>query len=165
MRISLKKRSRRITEVSVLFLALMMGSGIYTLMMQNTAMFWMGVYAILVSCAGLIVSVVHEQLLLQIDARGIYDRGLGVGKIFWRDIENVILTSMNERHYLCLSIRKPERYLRRLYGTKRSTALFRQGLGLNRFNVDISDVDIDPIDLKRLVDLKIKKKGPYLPRV
>jgi hypothetical protein len=164
MRISLKRRSKRLTETSAIFLALLIGAGVYTLTIYGSPMLWIGIYAMAVSVAGLVISTIHEQLLVQIDARGIYDRGLGVGKIFWKDIENVILTTTNERHYLGLRIRQPERYLRRLYGTKRSTTLFRQGLGLNRFNVDISEVDIDPVDLKRLVDLKLQQNAPSIRR-
>jgi hypothetical protein len=143
-------------NASVLLLSIpLVAALIYTYQFQNTSMFYVGVVTIALLIVTLTLSSVRNELVLRIDETGIYDRGLGVGKILWQDISDVQLQMSGEGRFLSFKLKNPEFYLRRLRGSRRKTALFHRYLGLNRFNVYIGHVNLDPVDLKRFADNRI----------
>ncbi len=158
-RISVKSRTKEFNWLSVVFIALLVGGGFYTSSVFKTPMIWLGVGVIALSVVGFVFSIVREELIIEIDGVGIYDRDLGIGRIQWQDVENIQLLQTDESRFLSFSLKNPEFYVSRLRGAKRNTAVFHQKIGLNRFNVDVSQVDIDPLDLKRLVELHVAQKG------
>jgi len=157
MRISVKKRTNEPNGLTVVFLALLMGAGFYTYGSLQTPMVWLGGVALLISVVGLSYSLVREELILEIDEQGIFDRGLGIGKIRWKDVEDVQLQMTEGAQFLCFRLTNPDLYTRRLGLARRNTVRLHHRLGLNRFNVDVGFVDINPVDLKRLVDFHIQK--------
>lgn len=96
-------------------------------------------------------------LLIEIDDAGVYDRRLGVGKILWKDIQDVKLQVTEGYSYLCFEVPNPEPYLARLSLAKRQRVKLNRDLGFYGFNVDVSAVSMNPLDLKKLIDKRLQK--------
>jgi hypothetical protein len=103
---------------------------------------------------------VSYQKRLVINEDGIVDSRLGVGLIPWSDILEAHLESKYNNAYICLKVRSPEKFLDRLPQEKRSRVLNSHKLGFTHFNVSISGVDVNPIDLLQLVRDYSEKNRP-----
>ena len=101
----------------------------------------------------------HYAPQLIIDEHGVFDSQLGVGKISWSDIEDVHIETAYGNRFLCFRLRSSEQYLARLQGKQREKMLFHRQLGFQRFNVDVGQLPISLLDLKKQIELRIPKQG------
>lgn len=103
---------------------------------------------------------VSYQKRLVINEDGITDSRLGVGLIPWNEIVDAHLESQYNNDYICLKLRSPDKFLSRLPPEKRIRVTNSHKLGFTGFNVSISGVDVDPIDLLQLVRDYSEKNRP-----
>jgi hypothetical protein len=114
---------------------------------------WLALGALVVGLFALVLP--KSQPILQIDETGVFDRRLGVGKISWADVEAVQIEGGYGNRFLCLQVREPERYVRRLSGGARAKAYRSHDLGFKKFGIDLRDVNINLLDLKRHIESRI----------
>ncbi len=150
-----QKRKSAVGAGSFLFFMLLFMSLAYSISVYKTKMVWFGLSACLISLSGILHAVWKKELLMQIDDVGIYDRRLGIGKIKWEDVAEVQLQVTEENRFLCFRMRNPEPYLARLKGKERERVLYHRGLGFQGFNIDVSPVDVNLLELKKLIDVRV----------
>ncbi|MEQ1877215.1 MAG: STM3941 family protein [Bdellovibrionia bacterium] len=102
----------------------------------------------------------HVQRRLVINDSGIEDSRFAMGVIPWNQIETATIENKYSNVFLCLKLKDPEMFLARMPPEKKKQILKNQALGFHSFNVGISGVDIDPLDLLELV--RKKAKGPRI---
>ncbi|HEX8070199.1 MAG TPA: STM3941 family protein [Pyrinomonadaceae bacterium] len=88
---------------------------------------------------------------LIIDERGVVDRTLGVGRISWGDIEAAYVRSINGNDFICLELKNPAKYARKLSKVKRAMATANRGLGFTDFSLNLSGVDASTDEVFELV--------------
>ncbi len=99
----------------------------------------------------------HVQRRLVINDLGIEDSRLSVGVISWNEIESAALENKYNNVFLILKLKNPEKFMARMPTEKRRLYERHQELGFQSFNVGISGVDVDPLDLLQLVRNKVKR--------
>lgn len=99
----------------------------------------------------------HVQRRLVINDFGIEDSRFAMGPIPWNEIESAALENKYNNAFLCLKLKEPEKFLNRMPLEKKKLFMKHQELGFNSFNVGISGVDVDPLDLLQLVRNKTKR--------
>jgi hypothetical protein len=157
MQIKLLRKKPGVGLSSLMFLALLGMSVAYCISIYQTKIIWFGIAACTISFGGFLHSIWKHEILVQIDETGIYDRRLGIGKIMWSDVENVHLQLTEENRFLCFRVRDPKPYLARLKGGERERMLFHRSLGFSGFNVDIGALDVNILDLKKQIDVRVKQ--------
>lgn len=158
MQIVVTQKQSGFGVASALFLGLLIMSAIYSVSVLYTPMMWFGFAACVISIFGIAHSIWnHDLLLLQIDDSGIFDRRLGVGKISWEDVEDVQLQVTEEQRYLCFKMANAKPYINRLSGADRERVLFHRSLGFHGFNVEVSPVDVNLLELKKQIDKRIRR--------
>lgn len=96
-----------------------------------------------------------RRLLFAIDENGIYDSRLGIGKIMWRDVSQVQIEICYRTRFLCLSVKNPDKFLRRAHPSVRNKLIQNSRLGFSQFNIDISGVEMNALLLKSFIEDKI----------
>ncbi len=157
MQITVTQKQSGFGVGSLLFLGLLALSVAYGYSAWGTDAFWFGVLACVISFSGLGHSVWKHDLLLSIDDVGIYDKRLGIGKINWVDVEDVQLQVTEGQQYLCFKMSNVAPYLARLKGADRERVLFHRSLGFQGFNVDVSPVDVNLLELKKKIDDRVRR--------
>ena len=134
-------------------------AGAYILVMQpvNPVIGWG-----LVGLAALVpipfLAGAHVQRRLVINDQGIDDSRFAMGIIPWYEIESVSLENKYNNVFLCLKLKDPEKFMARMPADKKRVFMKRQDLGFSGFNIGISGVDVDPLDLLALVRKKAKTR-------
>jgi hypothetical protein len=95
----------------------------------------------------------YETRLL-INDFGIQDERLGVGLIPWGDIIEARIERKYNNNFLCLKVRSPEKLLARLAPGKRARYEANHDLGFTHFNVSITGINVDDLDLLEMVRQK-----------
>ncbi len=93
--------------------------------------------------------------LLIIDDKGIEDTSLGVGKIYWDDIETAYLNNVLTNKFISLKIKDVEKYLSRLSKSSRIIATSNTGYGFEIFNLHLVGSTISQKDLLNLINSRI----------
>lgn len=114
-----------------------------------------GVLAVL--CLLALIYKTRPAPILVIDDHGVYDRRLGVGKILWRDVEDVQVETSYGNRFLCLKLRYPDKYVARAQGPKKEKLQLNQSIGFRGFNVDIGNLKVSILDLKALIEQRISR--------
>jgi len=138
---------------------LSIGAG-YSLMALNNSNLGFALAAAAVASAVVGMAAAKSSPRLVIDDTGVLDSRLGVGKIAWSDIEDVQIEAKYGNRFLCFRVRNPDIYIARIKGPKKAKALFHQQLGFKRFNVDVEDLEVSLVDLKKEIDALIARHGP-----
>lgn len=157
MRIVVTQKQSGFGFASGLFLGLLGLCAAYTYSVFGDNVMWFGVLACVISFAGLLHSLWKHDLLLSIDDTGIYDKRLGIGKISWVDVEDVQLQVHEGHRFLCFKMSNVTPYLARLKGANRERVLFHRSLGFQGFNVDVSPVDVNLLELKKKIDDRVRR--------
>jgi hypothetical protein len=157
MKIVATKSKSGTSFTAAFFMILFLAAGAYSLTIYGQPMFWPAVMVSVVSLVLYAVAQDQQELVIEIDEVGIYDRRLGVGKILWKDVEEVQLQIVEGNYYLCLKVRNPTAYAAKLQGPKRQQVMYNQRLGFKSFNVDVRALNVDLLELKRLVDAWVSK--------
>ena len=160
MNIRVTAKQTGLSGSSYLFTGLSMATAAYAFLVKETPMLWVGVTACFFSFSGLLHSRYKQILMLQIDDEGIYDVRLGMGKIWWRDLSEVQLQVTESSRFLCFSVRNPEPYIKRLHGANRDRVNFQRKIGFRGFNVDVAMVDVNLLDLKKQIDIRLARNNP-----
>jgi len=95
--------------------------------------------------------IVDARPRLIINAHGVLDRTLGVGTIAWSDIEAAYVRSISGNDFICLELKNPEKYSRKLSKVKRAMAKANRTLGFTDFNLNLSGVDARTDEVFELV--------------
>ncbi len=103
---------------------------------------------------GLIVFLKHflntaPRLIL--DDEGIEDKSLGIGKIFWDDIEAAYPNNVFSSKFVSLEIKNVEKYLGKTSKTGRKLVSYNQTLGFEALNLNIVGLDISQKNLMTLI--------------
>ncbi len=88
---------------------------------------------------------------LIIDAHGVLDRTLGVGRIAWSDIKAAYVRSISGSDFICLELKNPEKYAQQLSTVKRVLTSGNRLLGFANFNLNLSGVDASTDEVFALV--------------
>ena len=88
---------------------------------------------------------------LIIDREGILVRSLGVGKIPWREIEDVHLVKISRCDFACLSVSNPQKYLKKMRPSKRVFHKIDQALGFSPILVNLSGASSDAGEIFDLI--------------
>jgi hypothetical protein len=111
-----------------------------------------------------LVEVISSQKAVPIiiDDVAIFDPRLGLGRIYWADVQDV-QTELSYRHRsICLRVDDPAKYLDKLPAARRAQVLFQQQLGFKRFTIDLRHYETDPIELKARISqhlLESRERG------
>lgn len=142
---------------SFLFLGMVVLSAGFCYSARASDVLWYGLLALVISAVGFAHSLWKHDLLLSIDDTGIYDKRLGIGKINWADVQDVQLQVTEGQQYLCFKMSNAAPYLARLKGANRERVLFHRSLGFQGFNVDVSPVDVNLLELKKKIDDRVRR--------
>jgi hypothetical protein len=104
-----------------------------------------------------LVKLLDPRPRLVIDADGLLDRTLGVGRILWSDIERAYLRSVEGFDFICLVVRDPSVYLDKLSPVRRKLAGANLALGFTQLNLSLAGLKARPEDLLRLIAEQIKE--------
>ncbi len=159
MRITVIQTKKRFSLPSFLFLAIFAGAAFCTSVVYTTKFVWVGAGTCLFSAIGALYSLRKQNVLLQIDEGGIFDRRTGFGKIRWHEVDDVQLHMIEGRNYLCFQLNDPDGFFARLNRAARNKFKYAQSLGFKGVNIDVTVVDVDPIDLKKEIDARVFKHG------
>lgn len=157
MKIILSRKQSGFSFITFVFLALLAMSAFYSYSVRQTAMLWFGLGACALSLIGSLFSANRSDLILLIDDTGVLDRRLGFGKIHWRDVEDVQLQVTGGNRYLSLKVANPDYYFSRLKGPRRKEMQYSRSLGFNNINIDIGALDVNLLDLKKHIDMKVRR--------
>lgn len=160
MQITVTEKQSGFNFASFLFLGLLVLSGAYCYSVFGTDVVWFGAVACVISLVGFFHSLWKHDLLLSIDDTGIYDRRLGIGKINWVDVEDVQLQVTEGNQFLCFKMSNATPYLERLKGSNRERVLFHRSLGFQGFNVDVSPVDVNLLELQQKIVQRVRHGKP-----
>lgn len=89
---------------------------------------------------------------IEIDARGVFDRTLGVGVIEWRDIESAFPISIAGNSFIALKLKDAEKYLRKVPRWRKKLAGWNKYLGAESVNINLSGVNCSPADVIEIVN-------------
>jgi hypothetical protein len=78
-----------------------------------------------------------------LDAEGIEDKRLKVGRIAWRDIRRPLIHSLSGAQYVCLELHNPEAYKSRMPAAQRFNGLLLRVWGMTPFAISMSCLDVD----------------------
>ena len=115
---------------------------------------------------GVGVGVAAKQLLdrrprLVLDAHGVTDRTLGVGRIAWSDVRAAHLVRIGRNPFIALTLRDPEVYLARLTAMKQRLARANATVGMPPLSLNLMSVAARPEDVLALVHQAIARaSGP-----
>jgi len=151
MRITMSAPGSRYSSFLALF-AVLTAAAVYS---------WMSVSHVLAIVCGalaLVALLAFEMITkmnpyLVIDDEGVHDARIGVGKIPWCDVEKVSFVSSYGNRFLCLRVHDSSAYVANLNGPRKENRLFHESLGFKNFNIDIGDLEINLLDLKKLVEI------------
>jgi hypothetical protein len=101
-----------------------------------------------------IVQILDRRPRLVIDDRGVLDRMLNVGVIEWHDIEGAAVKRLHGNAFICLELRDPLKYTRRLSSIGRRLAEVNRGLGYTPIVLNLAGTDLDP---ERVCELLVKE--------
>lgn len=87
-----------------------------------------------------------------LDDEGIEDRSLGVGKIFWSDIEAAYLNDFVTSKFIALQIPDAEKYLQLASGAGSQIVSANQALDFEAFNINLVGLSVPPKDLLTLIE-------------
>ncbi len=85
--------------------------------------------------------IVDSRPRLIIDEKGVIDRTLGVGRIAWSDIKAAYVMSISENDFICLELKNPAKYVRKLSKVKRAMTAANRQLGFTDFSLNLSGVN------------------------
>jgi len=88
---------------------------------------------------------------LVIDDAGILDRTLKVGVIEWDDVEDATVGYIQGNAFVCMHLREPEKYLRRLSPVMRRIARANRSMGFTDLSLNLSGTDADPEQLRHAI--------------
>lgn len=116
--------------------------------------FWVGWLCILFFGAGLVLFV--RQLFdsrprVVIDAQGIHDRTLGVGRIPWADIQGAHVRTVHGNAFVCLVLRDPQVWVAKLPRMQQRMTKANLAMGFEALNVNLSGTSEDPESVKELI--------------
>ena len=97
----------------------------------------------------------QETPVLVIDETGLFDARNGIGKIWWHDVVEVHIEASYGNRFLCLRVKNPEEYVSKLNGPVKERVNFNRSLGFRRINVDIGDLNVSLLDLKKMIEARI----------
>ena len=86
-----------------------------------------------------------------LDAEGVEDRTLGVGKIAWNDIAAVLPMSVSGNQFIALRLVNAENYLRKLSPVKRWLARGNRTVGFESLNLNLRALELSPDEITRHV--------------
>jgi hypothetical protein len=115
---------------------------------------WFGWFSILFFGSGIpifIWQIADSRPRLIMDARGVLDRTLGVGYIAWSDIQAAYVRSISGNDFICLELKNPEKYARKLSKVKRAMSAANRNLGFTDFNLNLSGIDARTDEIFELV--------------
>lgn len=96
-----------------------------------------------------------RKLTLQINDSGIFDESLNVGWIDWHDVVECQIVASYRNVVLTLKVQNPDKYIERMPPSLRTNARQKIELGFTRFAIDLRNVEVDLLQLKKDVDKKI----------
>jgi len=96
-------------------------------------------------------NLIDSRPRLVIDADGVTDRTLGVGRIAWSDIESAYLQSIQGNDFICLELKDPAKYAQKLSKVRRAMAAANRNLGFTDFSLNLSGVNADSSQVFELV--------------
>lgn len=111
--------------------------------------------AVLAFLGSLWMTTEQQTPVLVIDETGLFDARNGIGKIWWRDVVEVHIEASYGNRFLCLRVRNPHEYVSKLSGPIKERVTFNQSLGFRRINVDIGDLNVSLLDLKKMIEARI----------
>jgi hypothetical protein len=156
MRIILSRKQSGMSFITFTFFALLAMSAYYSYTVRQTSMVWFGLGACALSFLGTMFSANRSDLILMIDDTGVLDRRLGFGKIHWSDVEDVQLQVTPTNRYLSLKVANPDYYLSKLRGRRKEEMIYSRSLGFQNFNIDIGALDVNLLELKKLIDRRVR---------
>lgn len=105
---------------------------------------WLGWLVIMFFGSGIplfIWQLADSRPRMVLDDYGVLDRTLGVGQIAWSDIEAAYVRSISGNDFICLELRNPEKYARKLSKVKKAMTAANRNLGFTDFNLNLSGID------------------------
>jgi hypothetical protein len=98
---------------------------------------------------------------LVIDAKGIFDRTLGVGTIAWSDIESAYVMTVAGNDFICLELREPGRFFPRLSAVRQALSSANQALGATDFTLNLTGLQAGTGEVFELIikRLEISRRG------
>lgn len=157
MNVVLDKKKSGLGPLSFVLLSLFLLSAGFSAASYEKPVFWSAMALCGFSLVMLVIVLQQREILIQIDDIGIYDRRLGLGKVRWSDIVSVQLQVAEGNYFLSFRLRNPSPYLANLQGPQRERVMFHQKLGFKGFNVDVAALNVDLVELKRQIDLRIAR--------
>lgn len=88
---------------------------------------------------------------LVIDERGVRDRTLGVGVIPWSEITGAYVQSIHGNDFICLELRTPELWVRKLSRMKRAMVSANRALGFTPLFLNLSGVNARTDEVLELI--------------
>lgn len=156
MRITI--REQNLTRDFILLLLLLSTSGAaFYFWLDKSSARTAGGFALAALIALVLLLSSELRPLISIDHNGIFDRRLGVGTIRWHDIKAVQITGGYGHRLLDLRLHNPELYLRRARGFKQNEYRDCHALGFSGFKLDLRDVDLNLLDLQRIIESRIER--------
>jgi hypothetical protein len=99
----------------------------------------------------------EDELGLELNDQGLFDRRLGMGLIPWSDVSEAHLVSKYGHDFVCLRLRDSEKYVHKLPENKKKVVLANHELGFRTFNIEISRLNMNKYDILNLIHKQIKK--------
>ena len=93
---------------------------------------------------------------VEFDADGVYDARLGIDKIYWSEVSEFYIADEAGNRFLCLEVRKPERFMRHADRSMKQRMEMNHSLGFKRINVDVRHIDMTVQDMHRRIQDRIE---------
>jgi hypothetical protein len=93
---------------------------------------------------------------VEFDADGVYDPRLGIGKIFWKEVNEFYIADGAGNRFLCLEVQKPERFMRHADRSMKQRMEINHSLGFKRINVDVRHINMTVQDMHRRIQHRIE---------
>src|SRR5881397_2362895 len=88
---------------------------------------------------------------LIIDDRGVWDRALKVGVVEWHDISDAYVKHIQGNPFVCIALRDPTKYTRRLSPLLRRMASLNRALGFTELSLNLTGTDLDAEQIRELI--------------
>ncbi len=88
---------------------------------------------------------------LIIDDRGVWDRTLKVGVVEWHDISDAYVKHIQGNPFVCIALRDPTKYTRRLSPLLRRMASLNRALGFTELSLNLTGTDLDAEQIRELI--------------
>ena len=109
---------------------------------------------------GLCLAVFVKQIFytaprLMLDDEGIEDKSLGIGKIFWRDIEAAYPNNILMNKFISLKVTDVEKYLRKSTKSQQKIASYNQSLGFETLNLNLVGLAVSQKELLAEIEARL----------